>query len=158
MARQIRPKADAVGDFTSLDDVPTSYTGHAGEVLTVKITEDGLEFSPCTSTDQFVKSDPTDPTTGTLNEKIGVASGEITKTLTQPGGPGTSKILQLGVGTSVQQKQTDFAPKVYKQGTTPNLSANETMAIWENTTTSEIYLIYKDSSGTAVAVEMTAIV
>lgn len=30
--------------FTDLSDVPDSYTGHAGDVLVVNATEDGLEF------------------------------------------------------------------------------------------------------------------
>jgi hypothetical protein len=33
------------GPFTGLSDVPVSYTGQAGKVVTVKGTEDGLQFS-----------------------------------------------------------------------------------------------------------------
>jgi hypothetical protein len=36
---------DAAAKFTDLNDVPSDYTGHAGEVVAVKATEDGLEFT-----------------------------------------------------------------------------------------------------------------
>ena len=33
------------GNFVQLQDAPTSYVGQAGKIVTVKTTEDGVEFS-----------------------------------------------------------------------------------------------------------------
>lgn len=50
---------DVTTDFTSLTDVPTSYTGQAGKIVSVKNTEDGLEFidAPDSEAVEYVASD-----------------------------------------------------------------------------------------------------
>lgn len=40
----------SIGDFTDLNDVPTNYTGAAGDVVVVNATEDGLEFEDIITT------------------------------------------------------------------------------------------------------------
>jgi hypothetical protein len=46
LATQIRSLQDQIDDlsFIDLDDVPTTYTGQSGKIISVKATEDGLEF------------------------------------------------------------------------------------------------------------------
>lgn len=57
-------------DFIELKDVPNSYKGQAGKVVSVKSDETGLEFTTSTSSDEKVKYDANDPNAGYLSEKI----------------------------------------------------------------------------------------
>lgn len=57
--------------FLNLTDVdPSSYTGQANKTITVKATEDGLEFTSVVTTDIYVKADSSDGTAGYLNQKV----------------------------------------------------------------------------------------
>lgn len=53
-----------------LGDTPSSYSGYGGYALTVKATEDGIEFTQVAVSDQYVKADSTDPTAGYLSDKV----------------------------------------------------------------------------------------
>lgn len=79
--------------FTNLQDVPHSYTGQAGKVVTVNATEDGLEFDPAGSGGAVaVEENGTliDATAATLNF-TGVG---VTVTDTSPG------LVQIDIGGS----------------------------------------------------------
>lgn len=56
------------------------------------------------------------------------------------------------IATAVQ-KFTDFEIKVYIQDEQPVLSANERLAVWEDTTDDSAHLVYKDSNGNTKTVE-----
>lgn len=48
----------------------------------------------------------------------------------------------------------EFGMKVYVQGTEPTLGSNNKLAMWEDTSTSLTYLVYKNSSGNQKLVEL----
>ena len=48
----------------------------------------------------------------------------------------------------------EFGMKVYVQGSEPTLGSNNKLAMWEDTSTGETYLVYKDSSGNQKLVEL----
>ncbi len=57
-------------NFIQLHDVPSSYIGYAGYVVTVNATEDGLIFTQNQSTDEKVKISTNDTTAGYLYDKM----------------------------------------------------------------------------------------
>ena len=56
---------------------------------------------------------------------------------------------------TVQIIDSALDPKVYKSASEPTLDSNETLAVWEDTSASKYYIVYRTSSGTQVKVEMT---
>lgn len=55
----------------------------------------------------------------------------------------------------LQEMSEDYAPKVYISDVYPTLSANNRIAIWENSDDDTRYLVYRDSSGNYFAVELS---
>lgn len=67
--------------FLDLDDTPSSFSGQASKVLTVKGDESGVEFVTNLTTDENIKISAADTTTGKLNDKLVVSSGANTATI-----------------------------------------------------------------------------
>lgn len=61
--------------FVDLEDTPASYAGQSGKSVTVKATEDGLEFTTNVATDEKVKVSANDTTPGYLNGKLVAGTG-----------------------------------------------------------------------------------
>jgi len=57
-------------DFIELKDTPETYAGHAGDVVTVKSDETGVEFITNITTDEKVKVSANDTTAGYLEGKL----------------------------------------------------------------------------------------
>lgn len=83
--------------FTDLDDTPTNYTSQANKYVTVKGTEDGLEFITLSGgVDTFkVKVSANDTTEDFLENKIVAGSGIVVSTLND----GSNEDVQVAIGS-----------------------------------------------------------
>jgi len=57
-------------------------------------------------------------------------------------------------GSSFQEINLNFKPKIYKQGTIPTLAADNTAAIWQDTGTQKVHLVFRRGTGDQVSVEL----
>lgn len=68
---------ESVANFPDLNDVPNSYTGNGGKVVSVKAGEDGLEFTTASSVDEFTDlNDTPSSLSGQSLKLVRVNSGE----------------------------------------------------------------------------------
>lgn len=87
---QLNGELQTTGDFTDLDDVPPSYTGHAGEFPIVNATETGLEFTSATS--NYTDENSMDAAAAMIQNGTGItwvyndAGDTLTPTVTASGG------------------------------------------------------------------------
>jgi hypothetical protein len=65
--------------FTGLTDTPDSYSGQSGKVVSVKSTEDGLEFTTVTSGADGIKKDGTTITTANIPFAEGISVNQDEK-------------------------------------------------------------------------------
>lgn len=68
-------KTSSASTFSSLTDTPLNYTGGASKAVYVKSDETGLEFKDAVSSDEKVKYDAGDPTSGYVADKIIAGTG-----------------------------------------------------------------------------------
>ena len=92
-------------EFTDLKDTPASYSGESGKVVTVKSTEDGLEFVTNVTTDEKVSVSSNDTTPDYLVNKL-TATAPITVTETGDGG---DEDLDIDLDINAQAEKTTLA-------------------------------------------------
>lgn len=74
---QISNAISSKDEFIELNDTPSTYSGYGGQFVRVKETEDGLEFVSVELSDEKVKADSSDPTSGYLVDKVDNATLEV---------------------------------------------------------------------------------
>jgi len=104
-------------NFTELLDVPSVYTGQSGKAVTVKATEDGLEFTTpsgggtvtsvaITGTDG-IEVDSGSPITGAGTITLGLNAGSVKTLIGLPNGTVNGQLLRWNNDTSVYEIATD---------------------------------------------------
>jgi len=85
-----------IASFLDLTDTPDSYSGQAGKVPVVKTSEDGLEFSIISLSDEKIKVSSNDTTAGYAENKFVAGTGITLSTL----GEGTNESLSISLYAS----------------------------------------------------------
>ncbi len=106
------PKKDAIhrggaAKFKELEDTPKTYIGEGGKFVVVKMTEDGLEFTPTSSVagiNRIIQNVSSNITLSSVSlvDYVYLASGNITLTLpTAAGNTNRYTVKNVGVGSVI---------------------------------------------------------